>query len=397
MRLGRSALSIALAHPIYIAVYVVFLSFLGVMLTLGTSHTDDAGEAYEPERARIAVIDRDETALSFAFAGYLERTQEAVDVPDTASDLQGALATNLVDAVLVIPEDFESALLDAARLGGTLPSFQISFGGYAQASALAEQDAARWVALAGAAAALDPAADAEEVAHLAEAAAKSRAETDVADLALSNGPAYPLQAYLAFSTYTITCSVVVCAGLVFSRIGERRFRSRVLASPIRPRRLGLETLAACAVLTVGVWAVTGIVGVVASGAAFAGVSAAQIALALAAMAVFSLVPLSLAFLLAQLGFGENALNALGNLGGMVMAFLGGAWVPIAILGDAVQAAARFVPTYWTLDAVSAALSSPALSLETAARIGTDMGVTALFAIVVCAVAIAISSVRKRSS
>ena len=45
------------------------------------------------------------------------------------------------------------------------------------------------------------------------------------------------------------------------------------------------------------------------------------------MLVFALVPLALAFALAQLRMSEEGLNALGNIGGMLMSFLGGAWVP----------------------------------------------------------------------
>lgn len=69
----------------------------------------------------------------------------------------------------------------------------------------------------------------------------------------------------------------------------------------------------------------------------------QLALALISLAIFALVPLSLAYTLAQCGFQEDALNAIANLGGMVMSFLGGAWAPLSLMGPGVQAMARFTP------------------------------------------------------
>lgn len=71
----------------------------------------------------------------------------------------------------------------------------------------------------------------------------------------------------------------------------------------------------------------------------------QLALALISLAVFALVPLSLAYTLAQCGFQEDALNAIANLGGMVMSFLGGAWAPLSLMGPGVQAMARFTPSH----------------------------------------------------
>ncbi len=42
---------------------------------------------------------------------------------------------------------------------------------------------------------------------------------------------------------------------------------------------------------------------------------------------------------------------------MLMTFLGGAWMPLSLMGSAVQTAAHFVPTYWVNDAIGKALAS----------------------------------------
>lgn len=395
MRVCRSALAIVRAHPVYIVVYVLFLSLLGTVLTGSSTYTDDAGTVFEPARARIAVIDRDGSAVACALGEYLAELHECVAVADEPFALQDALATNQVDALVFIPDGFGDELLQRARAGEGLPELEISYGGYAQASALVEQDAVRWASLAAADAALEAQADGALVAAHATEAAAERARTEVAELGISNGPSYPLAAYLSFSGYTITCSIVVCAGLVLSRFGESSVRARMLAAPVRPARLACGELGACVVLTLGVWALTSAVGVVSSGVLAAGVGVPQIALALAAMLVFALVPLALAFLLAKVGLREEALNAAGNLGGMVMSFLGGAWVPVDMLGPAVQAAARLVPAFWTDDAVTTALAAPSLTPEVLVRVGTGVGVTALFAVALFAMAFAAASLRKR--
>jgi ABC-2 type transport system permease protein len=45
----------------------------------------------------------------------------------------------------------------------------------------------------------------------------------------------------------------------------------------------------------------------------------------------------------------NQLNAIGSVGGMAMAMLGGAWVPVALMPGWAQAVAPLLPTYWAME------------------------------------------------
>ena len=393
MRIFRTALSIALRHPIYLGVYVLFLSAIGSFITGSAVYVDEAAETYEPARASIAVVDRDGSELSRALRDHLATQNDVVDVSDESFALQDALATSQANVAVVVPEGFGDALLDAARTEGDLPSIEVAYGGYTQAAALAEQQALRWVSLAGAAAALEPDADMGAVVDLVADASGVRADIQVEAGEVSYGAAYPFQSYLSFTTYTLMCSVIVCVGLVFSKMSAPDLRSRMLGSPARPRRVSMHVFLACLVLTVAVWVVASAVGLLSGGLRIAVVAPAQVALALASMLVFALVPLSLAFTLAQLGVTEDGLNALGNIGGMVMSFLGGAWVPLSLMGSEVQAAARFSPAFWTNEAVSAVLTTPVVTADVLARVGCGMGVTALFAAAIASIGLA--ATRKR--
>lgn len=402
MRICESALAIAFRHPIYLGVYVLFLSVLGVFLTIGAqpgstqasgfASTEQQEDSYASAHASVAVIDRDGSELSAELSAHLEETQELVDVADDSFAMQDALATGLVEAIVIVPEGYEAELFACARAGEELPSLQIAYGTDTQAAALLDAQVARWTALTAASAALEPSSSAADVADAVRHASAAHADISVERAAAATETARPLQAYLSFTSYSITCSVVVCAGLVFSTMNEEQLRARIFAAPVRPRRLGMNTLAACVVLVVAVWGVTSAVGLVASGAltSSAGIPPAGIVLALLAMLVFALVPLAMAFVLAQARFGEDALNALGNIGGMLMSFLGGAWVPLSLLGDSVRAAAHFVPTFWTNDAIAAVLGTPALTAEVLARYACGVGVTALFAVAITCVGLALT-------
>ena len=88
--------------------------------------------------------------------------------------------------------------------------------------------------------------------------------------------------------------------------------------------------------------------------------------------------------------GREASNEyVGNLLGMLMTFLGGAWMPLSLMGSAVQTVAHFVPTYWVNDAIGKALAS-GLTSTVLGDIACDLGVTVLFAAAIAAVGLALA-------
>jgi ABC-2 type transport system permease protein len=64
---------------------------------------------------------------------------------------------------------------------------------------------------------------------------------------------------------------------------------------------------------------------------------------------FSLAMLSFGMAITSLSRTSLQLNTYVNLAGIVFAGVGGALVPLAVLPDWVQSAARFVPTYWAME------------------------------------------------
>lgn len=394
----RTALRVVAGHPIYLAVYVVFLSLMGVFV-VGDMGAATAGEkgGYAAYEARVAVVDRDGTALSNALTAWVSDAFELVDVADEPLALQDGVATGQVDCLVLLPEGFERELLEAARAGDEVPALEVAYGQDVQAGALAAQAASRWVSLAAGAAALEPAASATEVAHLAQASAAERAEVDVRESEGALGGADRLATYLNFSTYSVMSSIVVVAGVSLAAFQRPELRRRTAAGPVSPARLSAGQVVACLVLAVAVWAWTCAVALASSAGALAGTDPALVACALGSVLPFALVPLALAFLIAQLGLSEDAVNACGNIGAMVLSFLGGAWVPLSMLPEAVQAAARLSPSYWVSQAVASALHARELTPELVAELVTCLGIVLLFAVTLFAVGLSLGRARRRAA
>lgn len=395
----KTALRMALAHPFYLLIYTVFISLMGVFIAASVSWNSSQLTEYKPYDANVIVVDRDGSDLSRALTKHLgSRFDLVTGVGDDTYDLADALsksnsAKGSADCVFFIPEGFEDDLVAAARAGESLPKLDVTYGAGTMAAALSSAEASRWISLAGAAAALEPTASNGDVAKAAEHAAAKRAEVQIERVKVDSAAAATLESYFNFGAYAIISSVIVSVGLVFSGMNERV--RRMDAGPISDRQRSLAVFAAAAVLTVCIWFVSSMMGVVGFASAVAEVGVGRVCLALTATFALALTPLAVGFTLSSLGAREELLNGVGNLLGMLMTFLGGAWMPLSLMGSAVQTVAHFVPTYWVNDAISKALASD-LTSTVLGDIACDLGVTALFAVAIAAAGLALARTKSHA-
>lgn len=403
MSIFKNVLRITSRHPVYLVVYVVALSMMGLFAGLASagpgSNADEAGNSalYQAFDRPVAVIDRDGSEVSRALRGYLDDSYELADVVDEPFALQDALAQGDAAAVLIVPKGYGERLVVAARAGESLPELDIASGFSPQAGALLSQSAGRWASMVAAAAALERDASVSQVIDKVRGVQDERAQVEV-ERADGGTSVDGLMTFFKFSGYSIASSIVVCAGVSLVALGEEEVRRRGACAPIALWRQAMQQIAGCSVVSVGVWAWTCALGLVAFGDAIGQVGAARFAIAAAALLAFALVPLAIAFLLTRLRLGETGLNACGNIAGMVMSFLGGAWVPLSLVGESVRAAARFSPAFWTNEAVSTALGgSGALDAAGLGACAADIGVVLLFAVAISAVGLAVGKALQRTA
>ena len=303
----KTALRMALAHPFYLLIYTVFISLMGVFIAASVSWNSSQLTEYKPYDANVIVVDRDGSDLSLALTKHLgSRFDLVTGVGDDTYDLADALsksnsAKGSADCVFFIPEGFEDDLVAAARAGESLPKLDVTYGAGTMAAALSSAEASRWISLAGAAAALEPTASNGDVAKAADHAAAKRAKVEIEQVKVDSTAAATLESYFNFGAYAIISSVIVSVGLVFSGMNEPERVRRMDAGPISERQRSLAVFAAAAVLTVCIWFVSSMMGVVGFAGAVAEVGVGRVCLALAATFALACTPLAVGFTLSSLG------------------------------------------------------------------------------------------------
>lgn len=391
MQACKYALEVVVRHPMYLIVYVGFLSLMGLFVTSGVY--PPASEGYEQAEVPFAVIDRDDSELSRSVTAFLAERGPSVEVADEVRACQDAVATGEVDYLLIVPAGFQEDYLAAARGDGPAPALDVVFSFESMAAMLVDTQVNQYLGLVRAAAILQPEAAPSDLVAQAEAANEHEAAVEEVPVPGAATGSEAFLFYLMWSAYPLTVAVVVSVGILMGAFNRTDVRRRVIVAPTSSVRLGLQKLAAGLVVALTVWTVIMGIGLVAFGYSAAALPTGTLARALGVELAFMLIPLALAFLLGQLGCGENASNTVGNITGMLLTFLGGTWISLDLMPEAVRAVATFTPVYWLGEGLNAAVGAEGVAVG----VMPAVGVLVLFAAAIFVVALVAGRLRTQSA
>ena len=392
----RTSLRIVWGHRLYVLIYLVFISMLGVLAVGGASSSPDAEETgFIAAKPTVAVIDRDGSDISRGITEYVCAQGTSVDVADDERSIQDAAADDRASYVLVIPAGYGDALMDAAATGDEAPSLETVVSYQSSAGTLMDLSVRGYLQSVYGFAATVASSQTDVVRLASDAAAEKVSTTIVATEAepLSSWLLY----YFQFATYPIFASVTMVVAVLMNSLDERDVRMRSLAAPITSVRRSFQTFLACCVMGLVAWAWICLVGFALNdGAATIATAPVQVALMCGSLLAYSLVSVTAGFLVGQLGVGEMAANAISNVAGMALSFLGGGWVQLALMPAAVQQAARFFPSYWSTTAANDAFLLTETSGAAVAGVLGEIGVVCLFAVAIFAVSLVVGRARMRA-
>ena len=206
-----------------------------------------------------------------------------------------------------------------------------------------------------------------------------------------------LVVFAQFSTYPLFAFATVSISTLMTALGRRPVRSRTDSSPVSGLARNMGVLGACLVVGTAGWVWVLGLGIKVFAHPGTGSPAPLLGIVGAALFAYELVAVATGFLLGQLGLGENAVNAIANILGMVLSFVAGAWVPVEFMPDALVSAARITPGYWVNRAITGAAKTTSPDAHALAPLLGDCGLCALFALAILVVGLTVGRSRSRAS
>ncbi|MGI6153331.1 MAG: ABC transporter permease [Christensenellaceae bacterium] len=358
---------------------IIMYAAIFMVLTLAFSSVggQQQSQFFTESKVPVAVVDNDRTETSSAIQALLDKHHTLVSLEGDRQALQDALYNREVEYILFIPDGYE-----AAFLAGEGPTLEVATIPNSYTGAYVDRLINRFVATAGTyIAAGQPASSA-----LANAEADLSKEADVTmthEEARNMPSVYYFYNYLPYSLMLMMIFGLCPVLMIF---GSKNIAMRMNSSalPIGRRNLGL--IGGSAVFSAVCFAALIAFGFIMYGSDML-IEGALLCLANAAC--FLLVAAALAFLIGHLAKSANMLSAISNVIGLGFCFMGGIFVPLEIMGAGMQTVAKFMPTYWYVNALDIA-SQGSVSASGFSEIWQSMGVQALFALAFFAAALVLS-------
>lgn len=336
----------------------------------------------EEVKPSIVVENASDSEYAKGLINYLDDKCKIQDIEDDL--IEDALYYRQISYVLYIPEDFESQIAS----GKTLQLDSKSIADISD-SYLVKQHIESYVSTLQNNIRYSGTTDPDEITKLTSADLKDEVKVDLMNHEMKE----QVQFYFNFLCYTFCSCLIGGIGYAMYVMNKRSIRRRNIVSPLTNLSTNIQQIFAFIVYAV-------FLGVVAIGFAYlvfpAGMQEAFAPYMI--MNVFvSLVPaLGLAYLIGTLITSIEVQNGISNVLCLILAFMGGCFVPQQYMSDALLSAGAFTPNYWFVKANNALYELQIFDFDHLKSIFTYMGVQILFGVVFFMVALIYSKQRRKN-
>jgi len=376
-----------------LSIYVIVFFFFVFILGSAMSSEDPTG--YSDMKSKVMIINNDAgEGVSDGLEEYLGLTGKAVKPVKTEEEIRDALFSASAEYIIEIPEGFsddfvsgEHALtLETRSVAGTTDKIRTDmlvdkylemFRIYVDSLEVEPSDDAQIAKIAG------------MVSDDLSLETKVVTTTKTAV-----NPFESITYYFKFLSYSLLSVLILGVSTMISVFAERDFKNRLMCSPKPSFAVNLQMLLGNLCFAVAAW-VFFIVSILFT--FIDQIGDARTWLLVINTFVFTLVALSLSFLLGQLIHSDNARSAVANVVALGSCFLGGVFVPQMFISDTVKRIASFTPSFWYVLAVEETKDLESFGWKDLESIIGYLGIQIAFAVAFLLIAMVITRQRKRKS
>lgn len=204
----------------------------------------------------------------------------------------------------------------------------------------------------------------------------------------------PTDFFFRFSSYGIMSTLIFVSGFIYLAFRNKKVLSRQLASPTSYSQLnfgiGMSQLM-CALALIVLYTLAALQYFGKTMFSTVGL------LALANLAIFTLVILSLSIFISTIMRTESSVMVIGNVIPLTLSFFGGSFIPMQYLSKSVQQIANFLPSYWYTKSLDEFAKLSSTDMSSLTPIYTNFLVLAAFGVTFAIASFGLSHFLNRSS
>lgn len=374
----------------YIVIFsIIFFTFAYVQ------KTEVKTSSYEAVQVNIAITDHDQSNISRGLIEFLDERTNIIDIKDDEQSQKDALFYDQVAYIVTIPEGFESSFYKGE---GNIETQQKPDSVYAY---LIEQYITSYLDNTRIYMEQNPLKSVSEINMLVREDFQQQVE-----ISLFSG-SEPIDQALLFDqglkstffdylSYMFLSIIILCVGMIMIELNKKEVRMRNIASPLKITNYNAQLLIANLCFCSLIWFIF-MIAVVLMSTEMLDTSGL---LYMLNAYVFMLVCLGLSYLISALlsnvKNADDALQGITQIAALGSAFVCGAFIPQAVLGQGVLMFASCTPTYWYVRFNDELRSITDFSWDGISNIISYLGIEILFAITFLILALVVNK-SKRSS
>ncbi len=368
---------------IYIGVFIGLAAAL-----MGRGSGTSATAQFADARARMAYVDEAESSiLTEGLKDYLSQYADMIDVEHDQASLQDALFFEDVDYILRIPSGFTEAFLAgrAIELEKTSRPGSVS-------SVYLDMNINKFLNTARFYLANTPISQQDLVDRVSKDLSVETA-VEVKSFEVSADTSEAIGAFFNYMSYVLLSLLILGVGTFMLVFNQQDIRRRTLCSPVPLRQQNMQILFGNLIYAVVCWIIMMALGFVMYGKTML---TKQVMLMALNAFVFSLVGLSISFMVGSVLKSRNTMSAVTNVLTLGMSFTSGVFVPQYLLGEQVLSFAQILPTYWFVKFNNEIINMGSITSDTLRPLLGYMGMQLGIAVAVLAVALVIVKQKRQA-
>lgn len=364
--------------PTLIIYFVITFVSAIMFVKVGVMNTTTIEEV----KPSIVIENKSDSEYAKGLENYLQKKCNVSNIDEDA--IEDAIYYRQISYVLYIPEDFESQLLSGEAIDLDMKSIPSIADSY-----LAKQHVEAYLATLQNNIRYSGSDDAKAIVKMSADDLKDEVEVTL----MNKKGKEQVQFYLNFLCYTFCSCLIGGIGYAMYVLNKRAIKRRNVVAPLTNMSMNIQQLLAFIVYALFL----GVVAVVFAYLIFPSGMSEAFAPYMILNVFVSLVPaLGLAYMIGTLITSLEVQNGVSNVLCLILAFMGGCFVPQEYMSEALLKAGTFTPNYWFVKANNALYELQIFDFEHLKSIYTYMGIQILFGVVFFMIALIYSKQRRKN-
>lgn len=316
-------------------IIISYTALFFVLSLISSAGRDENETIFMEQSLDIGIVDESNSKLSKSMIDYLSSNNNINIMENNIEDLKEEVFLRTVDAVVIIPKDFESLVIDKKE------AVEIILDDRAMQSIQVKNEINKFLIFANATY-RDDTFDLEKVNSVLEEHVEVELLEINKDQNIDNIKSW-FNGYFNFTGYVLIAIYVAVMGFIMLEFNDKKIQARIKVSAKKFLNFNIEIYLGQITLAILITMVFILGAVVLKGKY---ISEVQFSKYLLNISVFSFSILGLTFLINNLTSSRFTINAISTVVSLGTAFISGVMISQEFLGEKVLGIAKFFPTYY---------------------------------------------------